>query len=196
MSSAHYSVAAAILEINNNAVFVCYGDNPNSIEWLDGTTPISVSDIVSKQAELKTAYDALEYQRKRKAEYPSIQDQLEVSHILDDSELELLFWKLSKADRHHSVEVMYRTMKKTSDKEILKLALLHDIGKCISEYSWIFRIMTELGLIKSFKSNLYLNHENIGYDLLKSQDFKTDVSKLYFDKLLNNKNEIMESTDY
>ena len=126
----------------------------------------------------------------------SIQDQLEVSHILDDSELELLFWKLSKADRHHSVEVMYRTMKKTSDKEILKLALLHDIGKCISEYSWIFRIMTELGLMKSFKSNLYLNHENIGYDLLKSQDFKTDVSKLYFDKLLNNKNEIMESTDY
>ena len=126
----------------------------------------------------------------------SIQDQLKVSHILDDSELELLFWKLSKADRHHSVEVMYRTMKKTSDNEILKLALLHDIGKCISEYSWIFRIMTELGLIKSFKSNLYLNHENIGYDLLKSQDFKTDVSKLYFDKLLNNKNEIMESTDY
>ena len=126
----------------------------------------------------------------------SIQDQLNVSKVLDDSELELLFWKLSKADRHHSVEVMNRAMKKTSNNDILKLALLHDIGKSISEYSWIFRIMTELGLMKSFKSNLYLNHENIGYDLLKSQDFKTDVSKLYFDKLLNNKNEIMESTDY
>ena len=45
----------------------------------------------------------------------SIQDQLNVSKVLDDSELELLFWKLSKADRHHSVEVMNRAMKKTSN---------------------------------------------------------------------------------
>ena len=126
----------------------------------------------------------------------SIQDQLEVSKVLDDSELELLFWKLSKADRHHSVEVMYRTMKKTSNDDVLKLALLHDIGKSISEYSWIFRIMTELRLIKSSKSELYLNHEDIGYDLLKNQDFKKDISTFYFNNLLNSKNEILDTTDY
>lgn len=126
----------------------------------------------------------------------SIKDQLMVSKILDDTELELLFWKLSKADRHHSVEVMYRAMKKTSNNDILKLALLHDIGKSISEYSWIFRIMAELGLIKSFKSELYLNHEDIGYDLLKNQDFNTDISTFYFDNLLNNKNEVLDTTDY
>lgn len=126
----------------------------------------------------------------------SIKDQLMVSKIIDDTELELLFWKLSKADRHHSVEVMYRAMKKTSNNDILKLALLHDIGKSVSEYSWIFRIMTELGLIKSFKSELYLNHEDIGYDLLKNQDFNTDISTFYFDNLLNNKNEVLDTTDY
>jgi len=126
----------------------------------------------------------------------SIQDQLNVSKVLDDSELELLFWKLSKADRHHSVEVMYRTMKKTSNDDVLKLALLHDIGKSISEYSWIFRIMTELRLIKSFKSELYLNHEDIGYDLLKNQDFKKDISTFYFNNLLNGKNEVLDTTDY
>ena len=126
----------------------------------------------------------------------SIKDQLMVSKVLDDTELELLFWKLSKADRHHSVEVMYRVMKKTSNNDILKLALLHDIGKSVSEYSWIFRIMTELGLIKSFKSELYLNHEDIGYDLLKNQDFNTDISTFYFDNLLNNKNEVLDTTDY
>lgn len=126
----------------------------------------------------------------------SIKDQLMVSKVLDDTELELLFWKLSKADRHHSVEVMYRAMKKTSNNDILKLALLHDIGKSVSEYSWIFRIMTELGLIKSFKSELYLNHEDIGYDLLKNQDFNTDISTFYFDNLLNNKNEVLDTTDY
>jgi hypothetical protein len=126
----------------------------------------------------------------------SIQDQLNVSKVLDDSELELLFWKLSKADRHHSVEVMYRTMKKTSNDDVLKLALLHDIGKSISEYSWIFRIMTELRLIKSFKSELYLNHEDIGYDLLKNQDFKKDIATFYFNNLLNGKNEVLDTTDY
>jgi hypothetical protein len=126
----------------------------------------------------------------------SIEDQLMVSKVLDDAELELLFWKLSKADRHHSVEVMYRTMKKTSNDDVLKLALLHDIGKSISEYSWIFRIMTELRLIKSFKSELYLNHEDIGYDLLKNQDFKKDISTFYFNNLLNGKNEVLDTTDY
>ena len=126
----------------------------------------------------------------------SIQDQLNVSKVLDDSELEILFWKLTKADRHHSVEVMYRTMKKTSNDDVLKLALLHDIGKSISEYSWIFRIMTELRLIKSFKSELYLNHEDIGYDLLKNQDFKKDISTFYFNNLLNGKNEVLDTTDY
>ena len=126
----------------------------------------------------------------------SIQDQLKVSKVLNDSELELLFWKLSKADRHHSVEVMYRTMKKTTNNDILKLALLHDIGKSISEYSWIFRIMTELRILKSFKSELYLNHEDIGYDLLKNQDFKTDISTFYFNNLLNKKNEVLDITDY
>jgi hypothetical protein len=126
----------------------------------------------------------------------SIQDQLNVSKVLDDSELESLFWKLTKADRHHSVEVMYRTMKKTSNNDLLKLALLHDIGKSISEYSWLFRIMTELGLIKSFKSELYLNHEDIGYDLLKNQDFKKDIATFYFNNLLNAKNEVLDTTDY
>jgi hypothetical protein len=126
----------------------------------------------------------------------SIQDQLKVSNILDDSELELLFWKLSKADRHHSIEVMYRTMKKTTDNEVLKLALLHDIGKSIFEYSWIFRIMTELGLITSFKSQLYLNHEDIGYDLLKNLEFNSEIATFYFNNLLDNKNYILDTTDY
>ena len=126
----------------------------------------------------------------------SIKDQLMVSKVIDDTELELLFWKLSKADRHHSVEVMYRAMKKTSNNNILKLALFHDIGKSILEYSWIFRIMAELGLIKSFKSELYLNHEDIGYDLLKNQDFNTDISTFYFDNLLSDKNEVLDTTDY
>ena len=97
----------------------------------------------------------------------SIKDQILVSNTLDDSELEILFWKLNKADRHHSIEVLHRTMKHTDNSDVLKLALLHDIGKCIAEYSWSFRIFTDLGIIKSRKSQNYKNHEDIGFELLK-----------------------------
>ena len=49
------------------------------ITWHDGNpTNITKDQIVTKQAELKTAYDTTEYQRKRKEEYPSIGDQLDM----------------------------------------------------------------------------------------------------------------------
>ena len=48
------------------------------ITWHDGNpNSITVDQIKAKQAELKTAYDNAKYQRDRKAEYPSIEDQLD-----------------------------------------------------------------------------------------------------------------------
>ena len=47
----------------------------------------------------------------------SIQDQLKVSKVLNDSELELLFWKLSKADRHHSA-VSYTHLTLPTNREV------------------------------------------------------------------------------
>ena len=75
-------IVKAINLINPNASYVMDGDNYEGITWLDGTTPISKSDIETKQTELQTAYDNLEYQRKRKSEYPSIEEC--VHAILDD----------------------------------------------------------------------------------------------------------------
>jgi hypothetical protein len=59
-------------------------------EWLEGTTPISKADIKTKLAELKAEYATKDYARKRKAEYPSIEDC--VHAILDDTldELQIL----------------------------------------------------------------------------------------------------------
>jgi hypothetical protein len=51
------------------------GENIDAIEWT--TTPVPKADIETKLAELSTAYDNLDYARKRAAEYPSIQDQLD-----------------------------------------------------------------------------------------------------------------------
>ncbi|QDP45571.1 MAG: hypothetical protein Unbinned5374contig1001_2 [Prokaryotic dsDNA virus sp.] len=44
----------AIKAINPNAVFRLVGSDLNDIEWLEGTTPIAVTDIEAKIAELPT----------------------------------------------------------------------------------------------------------------------------------------------
>ena len=70
-------IANSILAINANAKFSVHDEDPNNITWHDETTPISDSDILAKQKELVTAYDAKKYQRDRAEAYPSIADQLD-----------------------------------------------------------------------------------------------------------------------
>ena len=72
-------ICTAILAINPSAqVSVnAEGTENETITWHGDTAEISKADIVAKQAELQTAYDAKEYQRKRESEYPSMADQLD-----------------------------------------------------------------------------------------------------------------------
>ena len=65
----------AIRLINPEAKFMLTGEDLNDIEWIEGTSPINVSDIEAKMAELQAEYDALQYQRDR--QYPPIGDQLD-----------------------------------------------------------------------------------------------------------------------
>ena len=70
-------IISAILAINPNAKVSVNAEDFEQITWHDGTAVISKADIQAKQTELQTAYDALEYSRKREKEYPSIVDQLD-----------------------------------------------------------------------------------------------------------------------
>ena len=70
-------ICTAILAINPKAQVSVNAEDLDQITWHGGTAVISKADIQAKQAELKTAYDAKEYQRKREKEYPSIADQLD-----------------------------------------------------------------------------------------------------------------------
>ena len=72
-----YDIISGILAINPKASVSVNAEDLDQITWHDGTAVISKSDIQAKQAELKAAYDAKEYQRKRAAEYPAIADQLD-----------------------------------------------------------------------------------------------------------------------
>ena len=70
-------ICSAILAINPSAQVSVNAEDIDQITWHAGTAVISKSDIQAKQAELKTAYDAKEYHRKREKEYPSMADQLD-----------------------------------------------------------------------------------------------------------------------
>ena len=73
-------IIEAILKINPNAEVTVNGEDINSIEWLNGTTPIPVADIEAKMTELQAEYDANQYQRERATAYPSIQEQLDMQY--------------------------------------------------------------------------------------------------------------------
>jgi len=138
----------------------------------------------------------------------SVEDQLKVKQQLNEDNIIRLFWQLSMQDRHHSVEVLERTINKTFDKELLTLkeleslnslftlCLLHDIGKSISHFSWLFRIFSELRIINNSKSELYLNHEQIGLSQLEKYSVDEKTINYYKKELLQNKHFVLDKTDY
>ena len=73
------TIIDAIKAINSNAEMVVRGEDIDDcqIEWHNGTSEISKTDIKNKIAELQTAYDNNKYQRDRATEYPPIVDQLD-----------------------------------------------------------------------------------------------------------------------
>ena len=70
-------ILKAIVAINPDASASVNADDINQITWLNGTAPISKSDIEAKMAELQADYNAKQYQRDRAEEYPTWQDQLD-----------------------------------------------------------------------------------------------------------------------
>jgi len=71
------NIIKAILKINPNAEVSVTGNDINSIQWHNETTPISKTDIEAKIVELEEEYNANKYQRDRAEEYPSIKNQLD-----------------------------------------------------------------------------------------------------------------------
>ena len=51
-------IEKAIKKINVNAEYTINADDINTIEWLNGTTPIPVADIEAKMVEVHAEYDA------------------------------------------------------------------------------------------------------------------------------------------
>lgn len=78
------NITKAILKINPNAIVTVSNNDIDTIQWHDGTTPISKTDIEAKMVEVQADYDAKQYQRDRV--YPSIGDQLDMLwHSIDQN---------------------------------------------------------------------------------------------------------------
>ena len=125
-----------------------------------------------------------------------INEQLDISKNLVDVNLLTLYWNMSKADRQHSYEVFKRTKKNSNDRDLLLLSLLHDIGKSKIHAGVIFRVLSDVGLINNNKSKKYLDHENIGLELLKEHNISQGIIDYYTNNLLKQKNIILDKTDY
>ena len=74
-------IIKAIQAINPSAEVSVNAEDFEQITWHNGTAVISKADIQAKQAELQTAYDALEWKRNRQKEYPDV---IECVHALLD----------------------------------------------------------------------------------------------------------------
>ena len=126
----------------------------------------------------------------------SIDEQLQIPRILNNNQLIKEYWLLNKADRHHSIEVFNRSKKITEDTQVLKLSLLHDIGKNTGHYSWLFRIFSDLNIVTTKKSKNYLDHEVIGQKILASIKGQDEFTDYYEKELLLRRHDVLEETDY
>lgn len=74
-----YDLAAALINLRPGAAWRLTGENYTGLEWLDRTqTKPTLEECQDEMTRLKAEYDSRQYQRDRKAEYPSIADQLDV----------------------------------------------------------------------------------------------------------------------
>ena len=73
-------IAKAILAINPTAEVSVNAEDFEQITWHSGTPEIPKADIEAMMAELKADYDSKQYQRDRKPEYGSWEDQMDMMY--------------------------------------------------------------------------------------------------------------------
>ena len=81
-------IAKSIQAINKKAEFYITNENIDTIQWLNGTTPIAKQTILNKQKELIAEYDSKQYQRQRASEYPDFIEYLDGIVKGDDAQIQ------------------------------------------------------------------------------------------------------------
>ncbi len=101
------TVIKAILSINPNAEASVSGNDINTVQWHNGTTPIPKADIEAKMAEMANEPKQSQYAQQRRNAYPEIGDQLDMLwHSIDkDPQLKSKYFDFYEANK--AVKVKY-----------------------------------------------------------------------------------------
>ena len=101
------NIIKAIQKINPNAEVTVNGNDINSIEWLNGTTPIPKTDIEAKMNQMANEPEQSNYAQQRRNAYPEIGDQLDMLwHSIDqDPQLKSKYFDFYEAIK--AVKVKY-----------------------------------------------------------------------------------------
>jgi hypothetical protein len=76
-----FSISDALLVLRPNAQWCVNGDSYAGIDWLDTEqTKPTEAEIQTEIARLQNEYDDKQYQRDRAAEYPSLQEQMDMQY--------------------------------------------------------------------------------------------------------------------
>lgn len=73
-----FDVPDALIRLVPEAKWSHSGFGYEGLEWLEDTPPPTKEEIDTEINRLQSEYDRLDYQRKRKAEYPSFADQFDI----------------------------------------------------------------------------------------------------------------------
>ena len=89
-SKALPTLVSVIREIDPTAIVVIENDDVDSIQWLEGTTPIDKATILAKKAEIDAEWSKNKYQRDRKWDFRELGIATELDllwHDIDDGKL-------------------------------------------------------------------------------------------------------------
>ncbi|QGZ18090.1 hypothetical protein HTVC106P_gp47 [Pelagibacter phage HTVC106P] len=101
------TVIKAILKINPNAEASVSGNDINTVQWHNGTTPISKAKIEAKMNEMANEPEQSNYAQQRRSAYPPVGDQLDMLwHSIDkDPQLKTKYFDFYEAIK--AVKVKY-----------------------------------------------------------------------------------------
>lgn len=80
-----------------------------------------------------------------------------------------LWWTMQPRDQRHSLQVYERFMRfyPPAKRTEQAAALLHDVGKTVSNLGWLMRIVATVVGPRGLSFSLYHDHENLGVQMLQ-----------------------------
>jgi hypothetical protein len=80
-----------------------------------------------------------------------------------------LWWSMSPRDQRHSLQVHERFMRfyPPAKRTEQAAALLHDVGKTVSELGWLMRIVATIVGPRGATFAMYHDHENLAVQMLQ-----------------------------